>query len=356
MRIVLHFLVQTSCLLLMAVASLAGLLASFFICVMLIVWLQEGTLQTNDRQMLAKAAAWLMGSCILVYVTWWSRGHTGGKRDDSFRLVESTSGRSEQLVQEVPQIIFFVLLAIWLWAIIPGNAFIKIPRVTGWLITGFFGLHLRIFLHELGHLVAARLLNFELRKIQVGIGPRLWSHSLAKGLRWEWRAWPQGGFVFATPRERKGFRAQQTLFVGAGPLVDGFILWLGYQLIVDTFGGLAAAFAHSAGGLMASVLFWWTAMSTVGGLVPHRFWICHQRMWTDGYLLLRLWTTSNDRAAELALNLDWKQALELLQSAYPASEMSEQATGMKPPGHPDSSLTFLDQQVRLASRLPREAS
>ena len=318
---------------------------------MLIVWSQEGKLLTDDKQILAKAAVWLLGSCFFVYATWWLRCRAGGKRDHSFTLVQSTSGASEKLFQEISEIILFVVLAVWLWAIIPGNAFIKIPRVAGWLAVGFFGMHARILLHELGHLIGAWLVGLNLRKIQVGVGPLVWSCSLANGLRCEWRAWSRGGFVLATHRNNKGFRARQSLFVAAGPLADMLVLWSAYRLIIHTFGSLAVAFAHGTGGLLVSVLFWTTLVSAVSGLVPHMVWIGNNRMWSDGYLLLRLWTASREGISELASHPDWRRALELLQSEHPRQEISSEVIDSEAHEYLDTLQAFQQQQARLGSPL-----
>ena len=352
MKSVLRFLFQSVCLFLVAAGSLAALLASCAISAMLIAWYQEGALQTTDHQILARAAQWLLGSCVLVGVAWQLRRRTiaNNAHDDTFKLVQSESGRPEKLVQEVFEILFFVFLAIGLWGLIPGSAVIKVPTVAGWLTVGFLGMHARIFLHELGHLVAARLLGLDLRKIQVGVGPLLWSHTLASGVFCEWRFSPEGGFVLASHRSTESFKARQSLFVTAGPLADILILWCSHRIITRAFGGLGAAFTHSSGGLIVFALFWWTAMSAVTGLVPLKVWMGHRRVWSDGYWLLRLWTASKEGMKELASNPEWRAALELLRASRPDGKVIV-VEPEGPGSRPGSSLTFQQQQAQLASRL-----
>ena len=357
-KTILRFLFQAICLLLVAAGFVAALLASFFVIAMLIVWFQEGLLQTADRKMLGAGVKWLLGAGVLVGVAWWLHRRIVGseRRDDTFKLVESKSGNSEKIAQDVVEILFFVLLAIWLWALNPESTAMKIPSVAGWLVVGFLGKHVRVALHEIGHLGAARLLGFDLRKIQVGTGPLLWSHSFANGLLWEWRAWSQGGFVLATQRNIKGFRVRQSLFIAAGPLVDLVVLWLSYQLITRVFGGLRMASVESAGGLIASVLFWWMALSAVGGLVPHKVWMGHHKLWTDGYWLLKLWTGSHAHLVELARRSDWRGLLELLESDPSRKVISPDAGTRKLPAHLADPRAFHEQQARLSLRLLRERS
>jgi hypothetical protein len=161
------------------------------------------------------------------------------------------------------------------------------------------------------------MLGMQMRKIQVGIGPLLWSGDLTNGLIWEWRLSPHGGFMYASPRSTKNFRVRQLIFILGGPLVDALVLWTTYQAILFFFGGLVAAVNQSAAGLIATILFWCVAISAVAGLLPLKFWLGKQTLWTDGYWLLRLTTTSRARLASLAFNPDWKKALELFQSNLP---------------------------------------
>ena len=157
----LRFLLQAVCLFLMAAAFVAALIASFFLIAMLIVWFQEGALQTADWKMLGAGAKWLLGSGVLIGVTWWLRGKIvpNPAGDNSFRLVESTP-RSEKLVQDISGVLLVICLAIWLWALSSGSVLVRVPIVASWITVGFLGMHGRIALHELGHLAAAWLFGW----------------------------------------------------------------------------------------------------------------------------------------------------------------------------------------------------
>jgi hypothetical protein len=338
----------------MAASFVAALIASFFVIAMLIVWFQEGVLQTADRKMLRAGAKWLLGAGVLVGAAWWLRGKIvpNPKGGNSFRLVESKSGRSEKLAQDISGLMLVICLAIWLWALSSGSVLVKVPIVASWITVGFLGMHGRIALHEIGHLAAAWLFRLAPRRIQVGVGPLIWSGSFANGLLCEWRAWPHGGFVLAPDWKTKGFRLRQSLFVAAGPLTDALILWATYQLSAHVFGGLGAAFAHGTSGFMVFSFFWLTALSAVGGLVPRTVRIAHQKMWTDGYLLLRLWTGSA-RFPQLAYNSNWQEPLERLQVANPRSVTSPEAGEPQLPAHQTGPVTFREQRSLLGSRLLR---
>jgi hypothetical protein len=346
---ILRFVGQAACMLLVAAGLLAALFATFCLLAMLIVWFQEGTLQPADWAIVAAGAKWLLGSGVLVGMAWWLRGKIAlsSTGDNSFRRVDSKSGHLEKLVQNVFAMGTLVVLATWLWPRVPGNFITKVPAIAGWLVAGFLGCHACIALHELGHLAAAWLVSFDLRKIQVGTGPVLWSRSFATGLLSEWRAWPQAGFMFATPRKTEGFRARQSFFVAAGPLANVIVLWAIYQLVARVFGGLVAAFGQGPGALMLCALFWWMALSTIGGLVPHRIWLnCHE-VWNDGYCLFRLWTGSRADVTELARSSTSREYLGLLQSDCPRSVA---------PLEPPSPMALQEQRALLSSRLLRKTS
>jgi len=337
----------------MAVAFVAALIASFFVIAMLIVWFQEGALQTADRKMFGAGAKWLLGAGVLIGLTWWVRSNLvpNPAADNSFRLVESTP-RSEKLSQDISGILLVTCLAIWLWALSSGSVLVRVPIVASWITVGFLGMHGRIALHEIGHLVAAWLFRLVPRRIQVGVGPLIWSGSFANGLLCEWRAWPQGGFVHAPDWKTKGFRLRQSLCITAGPLTDVLILWATYQLSAHVFGGLGAAFAHGSGGFIVVSFFWLTALSALGGLVPHTVRIGHQKLWTDGYLLLGLWT-GNARFPQLAYDSNWQEALERIPNANPRSVTSLEVGERELPAHQTGPATFHEQRSLLGSRLLR---
>lgn len=355
---ILRFVSQAACILLVAAGSLAALAASFCLVAMLIVWFQEGALQPADRTIVAWGVQWLLGSGVLIAVAWWVRGKIVPNQttDRSFRLVEAKPGRVEKLVERIWGFIFVTWLAAQLWAREPGSAFTTVPRVAGWITLGFLGLHAHIALHELGHLVAAWLLRLSPQKVQVGVGPLIWSRAFANGLLCEWRAWPNGGLVFAPDRRTEGFRTRQSLVVAAGPLADLLVLWSTYQLIQHAFGGLRASFSHGPGGLMFFVFFWLMVLLAIVSLVPRPVRIDRETMWTDGFLLLWLWTGSSLGFPEPAYNSEGKDPLESLGPDGSRSVDPLEGVERALPAHQAGSLTFQERRALLNSRLLRPSS
>src|SRR5438552_11366773 len=142
----------------MAAGFLVGIFASCMAAGLLIARFQEGGFYPPDQQMLGKAAMWLAISSLVTAAAWWLHCRYLG-HDESFRLVETRSPRTERLSFAVFDILGAGLLSFWLWAITGRHGWLKIPIILGWLAVAFMGMHLRIFFHELAHLVAARIVG-----------------------------------------------------------------------------------------------------------------------------------------------------------------------------------------------------
>ena len=344
-------ILQTLCLFGTAVAVFAAAIAACFISVMGVVLVQEGRLTPEDKPMLAKAVEWLLASLVVTGLTWWAGRRLGGKEDDSFRMVQSQTGNSEDRANKAFVIGFFIAAALLLWPTTSTNVIGRISSVLGWLFLTFLGLHLRIFLHELGHLVVAALFRYRLQKLQVGIGSCLGSFRFRNGLRWEWNVWPQVGLVYALPQSRKNFRMRHALFIAGGPVMDALIIWVAYHEITRSFGGLASAFVSGPAGVVTALLFWWTALSFAGGLLPMVAQVDGRKTWNDTYLLFHIVTASRERMRALLLQCDWPHALEMLRAvALEQTATSTPLGGTRSDGTSEA-VTFPVQRARLASRL-----
>jgi peptidase M50-like protein len=293
-----------------AVGCVAALLSSMVVCAMLIAWAHDGRLLANDKPILTKGTAVLAASSVVVWLTAWLHRRFGESGDNTFRIVRSRSGQSEKISGGVFDLVFFVGLGAGLWAVIPPSQF-RIPIVTGWLLIGFAGIHAHIFLHELGHLSIAWALGFNLRALHAGTGPLLYAKTLRTGMRIVWRAWPLGGFAFATDPRGKNLRLRQSLFVAGGPLMDGAILFVGYRLGTQTWGSLGEAFTRNAGSLVAGALLLHVCAAALTGIVPHTVWIGGRRLHTDGWLLLRPWLAPKG-VIGFSGDPSWLDALRLL--------------------------------------------
>jgi hypothetical protein len=344
-------ILQTLCLFGTALAVFAAAIAACFIAVMGIVWVQEGRLMPEDKRMLAKAAEWLLASLVVAGLTWWAGRGLGGKKDDSFRLVRSQTGDSEDRSNKAFVIAFFIAAALLLWPTTSTNVLARISSVLGWLFLLFLGLHLRIFLHELGHLVVAALFRYRLQKLQVGIGSCLGSFRFRSGLRWEWSVWPYGGFVFAVPQSRKHFRLRHALFIAGGPLMDTLVIWAAYHEITRSFGGLAVAFVSGPAGVVTALLFWWTALSFAAGLLPRVIQAEGRKIWNDTSLLLHVLTASHERMRALLWQCDWPHALESIRAIALEQPARSAPVGATRSDGISEAVTFPVQRARLASRL-----
>ena len=344
---------QAICVILIAIGGLAGLITTSLIAALFIAWHHEGRLLAEDWRIFWAAAKSLAVACAVTSFAFWIRKRliAGEGRDDSFKLVRSASREQERLAQEISQSGLFALLAVCLWTVTSGNVLMRIGTVTGLLTIAFLTLHLRILIHELGHLGAARMLNYQLYKMQVGAGPVLLSYSFAKYLHFEWRVWPHCGFVLAGNPRREHSRLRRSFFISAGPISDILFLWIAYKAIELFYGGFPAVFEHGAGGLLIGVLFSWFVLGALSALIPHKTWLGNRKISSDGYLLFRLWTAPKDQIAELMMNPDATEALAMLRTTSSEEAKSLTTSESIVPKEGANIDAFRQQQTRLGSRL-----
>lgn len=86
-------------------------------------------------------------------------------------------------------------------------------------------LSLLIVIHELGHLVAAKLAGIPVSGFSVGFGPKLWARRWGQ-VEYALRALPLGGFVMLDVTDEEGLRAiplrKRLAFYLGGPLANLF--------------------------------------------------------------------------------------------------------------------------------------
>lgn len=342
-----RLLFQVITIILMAVGVLSVLIAGFITVALLTVWFHEGKLPEPDQKLFTQTSIFLLVGLLLLGSVRWSYFKTLGRElgDRSFRLVKSSSPKTEARAFRLSEILFFVMLAGWVGSSLSGNVISRIPFVIGWTFVGLLGSYLCIALHEFGHLGAAWCLKMKLQKFQVGAGPLIWSHRSPNGFVWEWRMWPYGGFTFAVPATTSGFRMRQFIFVAGGPFMDVLFLSLLYQVIARAFGGLGEAWTHGPCGIVLAIGFWRHAIAAGHGLVPLSFWVDNQPTWTDGYWIVRLLTGSRTAIEQLA---SATQMIEWLNLS--PSDMGPK--GQTPEGS-DNLPSFEEQKAVLNSQLLR---
>lgn len=108
-----------------------------------------------------------------------------------------------------------------------------------YILLAILGFGVLIFIHELGHFVAARLCHVTVYEFSIGMGPKLlWYESKKTGITYSLRMFPIGGFVSmageddesddpnALPKKRPW---QRLIITAAGGVMN---LFLGFLLIV----------------------------------------------------------------------------------------------------------------------------
>ena len=277
-----------------SVALLATLIAAFAVIAMTLVWWREGRLDERDLELLRRGAiaALVGGMC-----TWagfrlaYGKRHPGEARNASFTLVRSKAGRQEKFVAVFSAVVYLVCFGGWLWTRAEGEPWLRALQVAGWLGLVHLGLHLRILLHELGHLAAAVFVRLNVTTVRVGAGWRLWSTQTQGGVSWEWRLRPTGGWVEAHHQDEASFRWRQFVFVAGGPVVDALLiatLWLTLYHHGNNSSVVPQKLAPSCGDSVAFVLFCSLALSALIGLIPHRVSIDARQFHSDGWWLAKL--------------------------------------------------------------------
>jgi hypothetical protein len=101
-----------------------------------------------------------------------------------------------------------------------------------------------LVLHEVGHAVAAWLVGWRVRKIVIGVGPKLWRRRVGETDVTVNLA-PISGFIIPGPTSRSGYRAKSAFVYAAGPGSE-FLLWadcwpasdsMAYSILQATFPG-----------------------------------------------------------------------------------------------------------------------
>ncbi len=122
-----------------------------------------------------------------------------------------------------------------------------------YILLAILGFGVLIFIHELGHFIAARLSHVTIYEFSIGMGPKLlWYESKKTGITYSLRMFPIGGFVSmageddesddpnALPKKKPWQRLIITAAGGVMNLVLGFLLIVAY-VIATPAGGTTVA-------------------------------------------------------------------------------------------------------------------
>jgi len=108
-------------------------------------------------------------------------------------------------------------------------------------------------------------------------------------------------------------------------------------------------------GMLGVLLFWNTALSAAGGLIPHAVWLGERKLQTDGYLLLQLLLPARLKSGPVTFTPDRADALAFFESTPHPDRLSPGTVASSPREAGAESIIFRQQQRRLASRLLRVA-
>lgn len=102
-------------------------------------------------------------------------------------------------------------------------------------LTVIFIIGLLIFIHELGHFMAARSMGLPIAIFSVGFGPPLWA--VKKGATEFRLSWiPLGGYVLLDVEDEQAFFTlplrKRVFFSLGGPAANFVLAWLGFMLIL----------------------------------------------------------------------------------------------------------------------------
>jgi len=345
-------LVRAICILIVAIGLFAGVLGTSLLIAMLLVWFREPFLQPEDEKIVAWASLWTIGAASAVVFSWWLRSRTfpEGHPARRLRLVSSSSELTEQMVHNWSELGLLAVAAVWIWGSCLAGIGSKLIILVGSLIALYLAMHGRILVHELGHLIAAKAVGLNRRRLQVGAGPLIWSRLFRSGFLFEWRIFARGGWVLALPASEKNLRIRQLLFIGAGPVIDFVLICALCFGLTKLCGSLTAAFTYGVTGIIVFMLFWWTVISAVSGLIPHRVNIGGRKLWTDGYWILLLCTASIRRIKDAIRGFDSQMALEFLRANSIPLPAIDGQNGRNPDAAP-AIQQFHQQRTRLAARL-----
>jgi hypothetical protein len=305
------------CTIVAAAAIVAAVIALCMILTLATIWVRGGPVLQGDLRLLIRGIELLLVTAAALAAIWWLARRVFGEEvfAGSFKQVSSKTGKTEWLALSIATVVLFAVAALLIYERTRGSEWVRAVETLGWLLVLFASLHIRVLLHELGHLMAAKIQRMQPHKVQIGTGALFWAHLFGGALRWEWRLWPQLGLVFVDDNRLPGFKRRWLVFIVAGPLVDALIVWAGYSLILQIFGSLMAAFIQSVIGAVGVILFWETAISAINGLIPHRIHLGPQHLYTDGYWLFHLCLLSNAKAQEFVRRKRWEQLEELARQA-----------------------------------------
>jgi hypothetical protein len=192
-----------------------------------------------------------------------------------------------------------------------------------------------VILHEMGHLIAARVLGLNPFSVFLGHGPTVWDGSLF-GLHWTLKTIPTTGFVRVWPVPMPLLRWRMLLMVGAGPAVNGVLAWLSASLIwTPPDWWVRMGLAYNTFPLLLPVLLI-NGLLFIGTMIPGHGKIDGFAYPTDGLQMIQLLLGSHStispgghsRAASFGESIEWSVNWQSLVEQGKGEEMLRQCGGI----------------------------
>lgn len=169
----------------------------------------------------------------------------------------------------------------------------------GWLLVNLCVMYvfqlLMVFVHELGHALAARRASFHVYGIVIGTGRKLIERN-ALGFAWMVNMVPFGGVTLFKATRLAHLRRKLIFIIAAGPLAN-LAIALAAFLASPGFEAFTALFQHTLAPL--SALMYANILALLFGLWPHRAETVVGKMPSDGMRLLKLLFCSRQELEEM---------------------------------------------------------
>lgn len=164
---------------------------------------------------------------------------------------------------------------------------------------------LSTILHELGHILAARLVGLRVFGIEIGYG-RIIADFRFAGLRWQFRGLPFGGSAHAYQRSTNFYRLKDTLFILGGPATNALLVV--FLAATREQEGLFPRFTE--GLAPQNMLLLANAALLIYSLVPTKVRSSYGEIPNDALLLWQTWRQPKEAIKELPVYWYWGEAEE----------------------------------------------
>ncbi len=305
MKLFLRYFLKYTLLLVAILVAIPSIVAGSVTAGLLFARFKEGHFVGDEIQTLWKAGLIAVGGSLVTTGACWLRWRyfTGPDRSvNAFRLTPPQTSRQTRWVWYFNTLIYGGGMAVLLWQRSEGETAPRILEVTAWMLLLFLGLHARILVHEVGHLIAAWLTGITATKLQVGTGAVVFRCQLQGGMLLEWRLLPGGGLVDSFYLAEKGHRWRYWLMILGGPAANVTLLLIIAWCLLDETGHLPLLAELRPGGLVLAALGGWTAMMTLINFVPFKGRVGDRLVLSDGWQLLTLWRLPQARVVERIIN------------------------------------------------------